>query len=470
MRPVITPEESARLDAEAGVPVSTLMARAGLGLAIAAARLGAAYGSRVIVLAGPGNNGGDGYVAARHLSRRGVDVAVRSLGYPRGDSSARRAEAIAAVHGGVPVRDLAEPEPCDLIVDALFGAGFHGTLPDRVVPWIGHGAPVLSVDLPSGLDGTDGTTEGPVFRAVRTVTFHALKTGLLVGRGPEVSGDVEVVDIGLSGERPEWLLCEDADAPVPQRRAHDHKWSAGSVLVVGGSAGLAGAPMLSGRSALEFGAGAVRVVVPGGVQPQAAAMDPGVMTSGVGSGAVYTETDVAGVLAAAERFDAMVLGPGLGDVPPGFVAGVLAGFAGTVVLDADGLRAASIEAVTARSAPAVLTPHAAEFAAFAGTDASPGAAAALAGETGAVVVLKGSPTFVMGAERWVVTSGGPELATIGTGDVLGGMIAALAARGLDPQAAARSAAHRHGRAGRSLASVTTVTATGLAGHVGRFAW
>jgi hydroxyethylthiazole kinase-like uncharacterized protein yjeF len=470
MRPVITPEESSRLDAGSGVPVSTLMERAGLGVAIAAARMGASYGSRVIVLAGPGNNGGDGYVAARHLRRRGVDVVVRCLGYPRGDSSVNRAQAIAAAHAGVPVRDLAGPEPCDLIVDALFGAGFHGALPDRVVPWIGHEAAVLAVDLPSGLSGTDGTAEGPVFRAAKTVTFHALKTGLLVGLGPDAAGDIEVVDIGLSGERSEWLLCEDADAPAPARDRHDHKWSAGSVLVVGGSVGLAGAPMLAGRSALEFGAGAVRVLVPGGVQPQAAAMDPGVMTAGIGGGHTFTGADVSAVLAASERFDAVVLGPGLGDVPPEFVTGVLSGFSGTVVLDADGLRAATQAMVEARTAPTIITPHAGEFAAFAGADASPGAAADLAGTTGAIVVLKGSPTFVMGRDRWVITAGGPELATIGTGDVLSGMIAALAARGLDAETAARSGAHRHGRAGRSLAAVTTVTATGLAEHVGRFAW
>jgi hydroxyethylthiazole kinase-like uncharacterized protein yjeF len=470
MRPVITPEESARLDAASATPVETLMERAGLGVAVAAVGMGARYAARVIVLAGPGNNGGDGYVAARHLKRRGVDVTVRSLGYPRGDSSVRRARAIAAVRAGVTVRDLGGPEPCDLLVDALFGAGFHGELPKRVIPWVEHPAPVLAVDLPSGLDGLDGTTRGPAFAAVRTVTFHALKTGHVVGRGPELCGDVGVVDIGLSGGDPTWLACDDEDAPVPSRPRRAHKWSAGAVAVVGGTSGLAGAPMLAARSALEFGAGAARVLVPGAVQTQAAAMDPGVMTSGVGTGLSFGADDAAGVLAAAQRFDVMVLGPGLGPDAGAFARAVLAGWDRPVVLDADGLGAVTPAELADRTAPTVVTPHAGEFARLTGVPASPYAAVALASESGAIVLLKGAPTFVMGTDRWVVDSGGPELATIGTGDVLSGMIGALIARGLAPEVATRSAAHRHGEAGRRLAATTTVTATGLAREIGRLAW
>jgi len=446
------------------------MERAGLAVGIAAARMGARYGSRVVVLAGPGNNGGDGYVAARHLRRRGVDVVVRSLGYPRGDSSVSRAAAIAAVHAGVPIRDLGPPERCDLIIDALFGAGFHGSLPDRVVAWVEHPASVLAVDLPSGLDGSTGQTKGAAFRADRTITFHALKTGHLIGRGPELSGAVEVADIGLSDERPRWLLCEDPDATVPPRPLQAHKWSAGSLVVVGGSAGLAGAPMMAARSALEFGAGAVRTIVPGLVQAQAAAMDPGVMTTGVGDGTTFVGAAVDEVLAIAARFDAMVLGPGLGEGTGEFVAGIVAGWQKPLVVDADGLGSTTPPSLAQRTAPTVVTPHAGEFEALTGEVATPDAAAALADATGMVVVLKGAPTFVMGAERWVIASGGSELATIGTGDVLAGMIGTLLARGLGPEAAARAAAYRHGLAGRSLAGLTTVTATGLAREIGRFAW
>jgi len=468
MRPVITPEESARLDGESTVSGYTLMERAGLGVAIAAVRMGVGYGTRVIVLAGPGNNGGDGWAAARLLRERGVDVRVESLGYPRVDSSPNRAQAIAAVKAGVSVKDLGDPEPCDLIIDALFGSGFHGSLPVRVAPWTSHPAPVVAVDLPSGLDGTDGTVDGPVFRAARTVTFHALKTGHLVGRGPELSGRVEVVDIGLSGGDPEWLECEDEDAIVPARPRDAHKWSAGSVAVVGGAPGMAGAAVITGRAALEFGAGAARLLVPAELQAQVAAMDAGLLTAGLGAGEHHD--DAAAVLVAADRIDVLALGPGLGTGREAFVAEILAGWERPLVLDADGVTAASLDHIAERDAPTVLTPHAGEFEKLTGEPATPGAAAALANKTGSIVLLKGSPTFVMGREQWVVTSGGPELATIGTGDVLTGMLAALISRGMPPEAAARAAAHHHGRAGAALASFTTVTATGLLAEIGRFAW
>ncbi|MEK7252673.1 MAG: NAD(P)H-hydrate dehydratase [Actinomycetota bacterium] len=469
MRPVITPAESMRLDEITAVPEGVLLERAGLAVALAAARMGVRYGSRVLVLTGTGNNGGDGWVAARHLRRRGVDVVVRSLGYPKGSDSPRRIAMSAAIHEGVTASDLGGLEPADLVIDALFGSGLHGTLPDRVVPWTDHPSPVLSVDLPSGLNGTDGSVSGAVFRASRTVTFHALKTGHLVGVGPDVSGEVEVADIGLSGEQPEWLLCEDDDAWMPTRARTAHKWSAGAVAVVGGSPGIAGAAVLAGRAALEFGAGVVRVVVPGGIAAEAAAMDPGLTTSGVGTGSRFTAKSVDQALAALARFDVLALGPGLGEGGKGFVSALLAAWDRPLVLDADGIKSVTTTDLKRRTAPTVITPHAGEFTRLTGEPASPAAAASLAAATGAVVILKGSPTFVMGAERWVVVSGTEALATIGTGDVLTGMVAALIARGMPPEAAARSAAHRHGRAGRALNALTTVTATGLLGGIGRLA-
>jgi NAD(P)H-hydrate epimerase len=465
MRPVITPEESSRLDAVSDVPIPVLMERAGLGVALAAARMGAGYGTRVIVLAGPGNNGGDGYVAARILRSRGVDVVVRCFGYPRGDSSPNRAAAILTARSGVPVADLVDPEPCDLVIDALFGAGFRGSLPDRAAKWTDHPAPVLAVDLPSGLDGTTGSTSGAAFRATRTATFHAIKTGHLLGRGPELSGEVDVIDIGLAGERPEWLICDDEDAAVPARARDAHKWSAGSVAMVGGSPGMVGAAVIAGRAALEFGAGAVSIVTPGAMQGQAAAMDPGILTAGAGTGDHHD--DPGAVLAAADRFDVIALGPGLGPDAGRFVAEVLRRWERPLVIDADAVTAASVDDIATRAAPTVLTPHAGEFLRLTGEAGTPEAAHALASKTGAIVLLKGSPTFVMGEQKWVVTSGGPELATIGTGDVLTGMVAALIARGMAPEPAARSAAHRHGRAGASI--VTSVTATGLLSAIGRFA-
>ena len=199
---------------------------------------------------------------------------------PQGEHSPSRIAGAAAVAAGVPVRPLGSPIPCDLVIDGLFGAGFHGSLPDAVAAWTEHDAPVVAIDVPSGLHAEDGSADGPVFDAVRTVTFQALKPGHLLGRGPDLCGEVEIADIGLTDLRPVFGVCEDDDAPLPSRARDAHKWSAGSVLVVGGSAALTGAAAMTARAALEFGAGAVGIACPGALQPIYAAMDPGVMTTG----------------------------------------------------------------------------------------------------------------------------------------------------------------------------------------------
>jgi hydroxyethylthiazole kinase-like uncharacterized protein yjeF len=239
---------------------------------------------------------------------------------------------------------------------------------------------------------------------------------------------------------------------------------------VGGSPGISGAVALAAGSALSFGAGYVRVACPGGLSPAPASANLSLTSVGIGRGDRFAPSDIAAVLEAGSRFDVMALGPGLGVGQEAFVAGLLAGWDRPLVLDADGIGAAGLEALASRRNPTVITPHAGEFLRLTGGPAGYRQAAAVAERTGAVVLLKGSPTVVAGRERWVVTSGGPELATLGTGDVLTGMVAALIARGLDPETAARSAAHRHGIAAHHLAGESTVTASALAEHVGRFAW
>jgi len=469
MRPVITPEESARLDAASDEPVEMLMERAGLGVALAAVEMGAGYGSKVIVLAGPGNNGGDGYVAARHLKRRGVDVEVRSLAYPKGEFSPARKASVAAVHAGIEVEPIGEIADADLIIDALFGAGFKGSLPEVALGWIDHPAPVLAVDLPSGIDGLDGSAEGQVFNADVTVTFDAAKVGHYVGVGPSHRGALRVVPIGLPQPEPEFMICDAADAPIPDRPHDSHKWSVGSVAVVGGSAGLVGAAVLASEAALRFGAGAVRLVVPAGLQPEVAAAQPGIMTTGIGGADAFGPTDAGLILEALGRFDVLVLGPGIGRGRGTLIGELLERWDRPLVLDADGISGASIAAIGARSAPTILTPHGGEFERLTGDAPTPQAAFGLATDTGAVVLLKGNPTFIGGAEKWAVDSGGPELATIGTGDVLAGMIGALVARGLAPEVAARSAAYHHGLAGKHLSAITSVTAMGLLDEIGRWA-
>lgn len=467
MQPVITAAESGRLDMASTEPVEVLMDRAGLGVALAAVEMGVGYGSRVAVLAGRGNNGGDGYVAARYLLRRGAAVTVHSVGFPKGDYSPARKAATAAVAAGASVERLGDPVDADLVIDALFGAGFRGSLPDAVVPWTETSAPVLAVDVPSGLNATTGSVEGAAFTADRTVTFHALKTGHLLGQGPDRSGAVSVTDIGLSGERAEFLLCDETDAPRPVRARAAHKWSAGSVLVVGGSPGLTGAAMLAATAALNAGAGAAAIATPGALQAVYASLSPGVMSFGIGSDELFSTDDAAGVLDRAARYDVLIIGPGLGPVSGDFVRALLRGTDKPVVLDADGLNALAGVPDVATRPSTVITPHTGEFRRLVGEDASYEAAATVATDAGITVVLKGNPTFVLGDERWVVTSGGSELATIGTGDVLSGVLGAYWAGGLDGETAARSAAYRHGVAGRTLAARQTVTAEALASEVGR---
>ncbi|MYB46110.1 MAG: NAD(P)H-hydrate dehydratase [Acidimicrobiia bacterium] len=462
MIPVLTAEQSRRQDALATSDPRTLLDRAGLAVALQAVALGAGYGSRVAVLAGPGNNGGDGYVAARYLAGRGIAVDVYPLAEPRTDP-ARWARDLAR-REGVRIRRWSDARPADMVIDALFGAGFRGEPPDlssRDQPGPGGeaGVPWLAVDVPSGLDATTGEAAAGTPHAQATVTFHGYRVGHLIASGPDRCGDVVVADIGLPDVAPELRLCEEADAPLPVRPRTAHKWSAGSVLVVGGSDGLDGAATLTARSALRAGAGAVMIACPPTVEEKVRA--PEIMTRAIGSGRSLSAADLPQVVELAQRFDLVIIGPGLGSSPDlgPFVTGILRGWQGPVVADADALNALGDPGGLARSGDTVITPHAGEFQRLTGRAATYQEAARLAGDTGATVLLKGAPTFVMGADRWLVNSGGRELATIGTGDVLAGMIGAFwAAGGGDGAEAARSGAYWHGRAAAELAARRTVTA------------
>lgn len=462
MQPVLTAAQSAAQDAAAGDPVDVLVDRAGLAVALTVARLGIGYGDRVAVLAGPGNNGADGAIAALYLRRRGVDVTIHYLAEPR--SPGGRAAAERARAAGVRVRPWDARGSADLVIDALFGGGLRDDLPDLGV-WRAIDVPMVAVDVPSGLSATTGVASPGTGRAAVTVTFHGPKLGHLIGSGPDLCGDVVVADIGLPDVEPEVWLCGEEDAPVPRRPRDAHKWSAGAVLVIGGSHGLDGAATLAARSALRAGAGAVMIACPPGVEERVRA--PEIMTRAVGRAGSLGDGDLADLVEIAERFDTVVIGPGLGLDTGGLIPGLLAKLDHPLVVDADGLNAlAGPRDLRARTAPTVITPHAGEFALLTGTPAGHEAAAALASDH-LTVLLKGGPTFVMGAQRWVVASGGPELATIGTGDVLAGMIGAFLAAGLEPAVAARSAAFWHGVAGAELADRQIVTADALLEQVGR---
>lgn len=455
MKPILTAEEYRRVDQAFTGDVDQAMDRAGFAVALAAARLGAGYGKRVVVLAGPGNNGGDGYVAARYLKGRGAAVEVHALTDPRSSEAIRAA--VLTRERGVPIRGLAAVSRADLVIDALFGGGARDGLPREVVAWMSTPAPVVAVDYPTGLDPSSGDVVDRAFRAVETVTFGTLKTGHVRGQGPDHCGVVTVADIGIEGGEASMWLAEEEDAPRPPRPRRSHKWSAGAVLVAGGSTGMVGASVLAARSALHFGAGSVAVSSPRGELVTAAA--PELLTMS------FEEAEER-----LDRFDVVIVGPGLDESDRDAVLAIL-GKASRVLLDAGGLDPALLDAAAEGGTEVVVTPHAAEFQRVAGVGGGAFSVRAFAHRKGVLVVLKGNPTLISdGSEPILVRTGGPELATIGTGDVLAGMIGALWARGLDARTAAVSAAFWHGVAGADLAGSTTLTADALARHVGRFAW
>jgi ADP-dependent NAD(P)H-hydrate dehydratase / NAD(P)H-hydrate epimerase len=426
MVPVVTPEEMAAIDAAAPEPVEVLIGRAGAAVAREALDLlGGTYGRRVTVVAGKGNNGNDGRDAARRLERRGVRVRV----IPAAEAPDRL-------------------PPSDLVIDAAYGTGFRGTYdaPDPA------GAPVLAVDIPSGVGGLTGEASGAPAPAVRTVTFAAQKPGLLFHPGRALAGEVVVADIGLdtSGARAHVVGAGDVAAWVPRRAVEAHKWKA-AVVIAGGSPGMTGAAHLAAAAAYRAGAGMVRVASPG------VEYDPGLPTE-----AIAVPVPVAGwegaVLDQLDRAGAMIVGPGLGLSAPNeaAVGHVVADAEVPTVVDGDGLtalgqRAAELLGRRRPGAPVVLTPHDGEFARLAGE--RPGAdrcAAArdLAARTGAVVLLKGPTTVVAepGGRVLLSVAGDERLATAGTGDVLSGTIGALLARGVGGFEAAAAGAWLHGTA------------------------
>jgi NAD(P)H-hydrate epimerase len=424
--PVLTVEEMAAVDAAAPEPVEVLIERAGAAVARAAHRLlGGSYGRRVLVVAGKGNNGADGRVAADRLRRRGVHVRV------------------------VDAASVAPTLPdADLVVDAAYGTGFHGTY---AAPDPGP-ADVLAVDIPSGVNGDTGEAAEGAVHAAATITFAALKPGLLLGDGPQRAGRIDVVDIGLDTSRARAWLLEDGDArsAMPPRRPDDHKWKSG-VLVLGGSPGLIGAPWLSATAALHVGAGNVRLAVPGATGWE-------VPPSEIYSRLLPAEGWAEQAVADARKCRAVVVGPGLGtdDATGCELRSFLGAAEQAVVADADALTLLGRDAAAVlhdRPGPTVLTPHDAEFERMAGSPPGPHRiddVRELAHATGAVVLLKGPTTIVAGPDgRALLTNaGGPALATAGTGDVLAGTIAAFLARGADPLLGTAAAAHAHGAAAR----------------------
>ncbi|MFI1564009.1 NAD(P)H-hydrate dehydratase [Streptomyces sp. NPDC020490] len=437
----------------ARLPDGALMQRAAAGLAAACADLlGRVYGSRVVVLVGSGDNGGDALYAGARLARRGAGVTAVLLAPERahagGLAALRRA-------GGTTVRpEDAEPliERADLVVDGIVGIGGQGGLRPDAAPLAAAAersrAAVVAVDLPSGVDVDTGEVRGAAVRADLTVTFGTHKPGLLIDPARAHAGSVRLVDIGLGDalpDEPELEALQHADVacllPVPT--GESDKYRRGVVGIAAGSARYPGAAVLAVSGALRGGAGAVRYVGPAGDAviarfPETLVSDRGPRHAG--------------------RVQAWVVGPGAGD-DASAVAEVLSADV-PVLIDADGLRLADVDAVRARTAPTLMTPHAGEAAALLGVareeveGARLASARELAARYDATVLLKGSTTLVAdpgGGPVRVNPTGTSWLATAGSGDVLSGLAGSLLASGLSASDAGSAAAYLHGLAGRFAA-------------------
>ena len=467
MRTVLTPAEMAAADQHAiasGTPESVLIERAGRAVARHALRmLGGAYGRRVTVVAGKGNNGADGRVAARILCASGVGVDEISI------------------EGALDHADLARAlARAGLAIDAMFGTGFHGRLEGAAAEvqaaLDASGVPVLAVDIPSGVNGATGAIEGAAVRATETICFVAYKPGLLFEPGRAHAGRVTVVDIGIDvgATSASLAVFEASDLVLPVPDVESHKWSSGC-LVVGGSNGMIGAPLLASTAALRGGAGMVVCGVPGA---DAAAQVSGrelvaraLPTTAEGA---LDEDAAKAVLDDVARFRAVAIGPGLGrdERTQAAVRRIVSEADAPIVIDADALNAlaadpsALAERNAARRPLAVLTPHAGEYERLAGYpvgDDRVAAARALAARLHAIVLLKGPATVVAAPDgRAVVTlTGGPALATAGTGDVLTGVIAGFLAQGVEPFAAAATGAYVHGRAAQAAPDAPDIVASDL---------
>lgn len=457
--PVYLTEQIRRIEASALAQRDPppLMERAGLAAADLAQQL-ALSGKRVAVLAGPGNNGGDAFVVARHLRKAWFNVDVLFAG----DAAKLSKDAAAALEawraeGGAFVSQTAQLRGCGLIVDGLFGIGLTRELSGRyaeLVAWINAAScPVLALDIPSGLDSDSGRVLGCAVRATHTITFIGLKAGLLTLEGPEHCGALALASLGLDAgahvEASGYAIGREVlTSAFPRRRLNTHKGDYGSVGIIGGATGMVGAALLAGRAALKLGAGRTYI---GLAAPDAPLLDPGqpeLMLRRAG--------DVIGL----DHLTALAVGPGLGtSAEAERLLGAALASAHPLVLDADALNLLALhatlrDALSGRQAPTVLTPHPAEAARLLGVGTSDvqrdriAAALKLAATHRCDVVLKGAGSVCASRDgRWSInSSGNPGMASAGMGDVLTGMLAALLARGVEARLALDAGVYLHGAA------------------------
>jgi len=507
---ILTAQQMKKVDAvairRAGIPAIVLMENAGLAVADAATAMRPAGPAplRAAIVCGPGNNGGDGLVAARILHGHGARVrcvlAARA-GSLRGEAMANLDAARAA---GVEVTEAATPAAwgrvarhglfdCDLLVDALLGTGLsrpaRGLFARIIADCNGSGVPILAVDIPSGLSGDTETIPGPAIRASATIALCRPKRPHLLPPGDAYVGRLSIASIGIpdaavASVHPDLHAQGAAElaGAIPQRRRAAHKGDFGHVLVVAGSRDKSGAAALAAQASLRAGCGLVTAAVPASVQGRIARSLPEMMTSPLPEtrAGALGEGALAPALAMAAERDVVALGPGLGtDLETvAFVRAFVRKVRRPLVLDADGCNAfagAAVRLLSGRGRTLVLTPHPGEMSRLLGTTTAAlardrvGAARRFAKRHACTLVLKGHRTLVALRDGtvWVNTSGDPVLATAGSGDMLTGFLAGLLAQGIDPPLACRAAVWLHGRAGE-LAAARHAPGGILASELGLF--
>ena len=435
-----------------------LMERAGRAAAEIVRDVSGGTGKPVLVLAGPGNNGGDAFVVARHLKQWYFNVSVAFAG----DEGKLPADASAALQawraaGGSISGALPGMQDWGLVVDGLFGIGLEREVSGRHAEWIEAvnrlPAPVLALDVPSGLQSDSGRVMGCAIRAAHTVTFIALKPGLVTLEGPDHCGEVHVRALGLDTQKLQpargfVIGAEVLNGILPPRARNSHKGDYGSVGIIGGDHGMVGAALLAGRAALKLGSGRVYV---GLLARDAQAVDadqPELM--------LRTADEVLKL----GHLTCLAVGPGLGQMPDAaFYLGIALESALPLVLDADALNLLAADARLAdmlrkRSAPSLLTPHPAEAGRLLGAstrevqDNRIGTALKLAESFNGLAVLKGAGSVCAAPDgTWHInTSGNPGMASAGMGDVLSGMLAALLAQGVEAGNALLAGVYLHGAA------------------------
>jgi NAD(P)H-hydrate epimerase len=488
---LVTAEEMRALDRatieEFGTPGYELMERAGGGATDVLFELlphMRGRGSRVVICAGPGNNGGDGFVMARRLRRTGVIVSVALIGRAEDlQGDALRAfkswrggrTALHEITSSEEVAHFAEwLEGAGCVVDAIFGTGLkrpvEGVYREVIELINGCGSPIFAVDIPSGLDADRGQPLGIAVRATATATFGFAKIGQLLYPGVEYCGRLAVVDIGLAEQAiaarpPRTALSTVADVAslVPRRRVDAHKGDAGHVLVLAGSRGKTGAAILAAQAAARSGAGLVTIAGPASLNPIYCGGFPEAMTAELPDRDGRVGFDAGALRALCAGKSALVVGPGLGthDEVRRIVEWMLAEADAPLLLDADALTVLAKDVAVLRTArpQTLLTPHPGEMGRLIGTDSATvqadrvGTARRFAAEYGCTLVLKGARSVVAGAEGlvWINPTGNPGMASGGMGDVLGGILGALLAQGLSSESAARLGVYVHGYVGDQVA-------------------